>query len=84
MPHGTYPRPMTCNMSPMLGYAMTRGTYARSRTCHMATRQGLGHAMWQLYMTCHMAHRLGYHAMWHLINLFSMPHNNMIKLGATP
>jgi hypothetical protein len=48
----------------------------------MTTKQGLGHAMWQLYMTCHMARMLGLsHATWHLINLFSMPHGNMIRLS---
>jgi hypothetical protein len=52
----------------------------------MATRQGLGHAMWHLgyVKTCHITHKLGLsHAIWHLINVFSTPHGNMIKLDAT-
>jgi len=49
---------MPCHVAHMLGLTMPRGTYVRSTTCHMAIKQGLSHAMWQLYMTCHMAHRL--------------------------
>jgi len=52
----------------------------------MANRQGLSHAMWHLgyVRTCHITHRLGLsHVMWHLINIFSTPHGNMIKLGVT-
>ncbi len=75
-----------CHMAPRLNITMPHGTYARSKTCHMVTRRGLIHAMWHLgyVRTCHMAHRLGLgHATWHIINLFPMPHGNMIKLGVT-
>jgi hypothetical protein len=36
-------------MAPRLSLAMPRGTYAKSKACHLVIRQGLGHAIWQLY-----------------------------------